>query len=245
MHSNGSTRSARIANIFNRFMCPLPPCRTTDSLQRGQKRGCVIDNRIRALIVSIFITVFAGPLQAADLAGLVETCDGCHGVDGVSEWIDMPTIAGIDAFVHSEALYIYQDGARPCSESAFRRGDTSRPATSMCEVSAGLEDEDIEALAAHYSELPFVPSTQEFDAELAAAGKTIHESGCDMCHSDGGSNPDDEASILAGQWAGYLEKSFVDYRSGEREQPPSMKRAVDALSDEDVAALINYYASQQ
>jgi sulfide dehydrogenase cytochrome subunit len=115
----------------------------------------------------------------------------------------------------------------------------------MCEVAADLQDDEIEALAEHYSQQPFVAAAQEFDADLAAAGKAVHDADCDMCHSDGGSNPEDEASILAGQWAGYLERAFAEYRSGEREQPPSMKRAIDGLSDEDIVALINYYASQQ
>ena len=69
-------------------------------------------------------------------------------------------------------------------------------------------------LAGYYSELPFVPAQQSFDADLAAAGKAIHEAECDRCHSDGGSNAEDEASILAGQWMGYLETTFAEYMAG-------------------------------
>lgn len=182
---------------------------------------------------------------AADVGVLATNCDGCHGEAGVSRWSDMPTIAGIDAFVHSEALFTYRDQARPCADSAYRTGDTNRPATNMCDVAASLSDDEIEALAEHYSGLDFVPAAQDFSADLAAAGATIHERDCALCHTDGGSNPLDEASILAGQWMGYLERAFVEYRSGDRDQLPRMQEVIDALSDDDVTALLNYYASQQ
>jgi sulfide dehydrogenase cytochrome subunit len=200
---------------------------------------------VRLAVVSV---VLLGPFAVAtaqDLSAITETCNGCHGENGVSEWSDMPTIAGIDSFTHSEALYVYRDGARPCGDSEFRRGDTSRPATNMCEVTADLADEQIEEIAEHYANLPFVPAPQDFDAALAARGETIHSAECDRCHSDGGSNVDDEASILAGQWMGYLETAFAQYASGEREQPKQMKEKLDPLSDDDIKALLHYYASQQ
>ena len=196
-------------------------------------------------LVLSMVFVQTGTVSAAELDAMIETCNGCHGDDGVSQWNDMPTIAGIDEFAHSEALYVYRDEARPCAESAFRQGDTSRPATTMCAVVRDMTDEDIEAIAAHYAALPFVPAEQEFDAALAAAGEAIHARGCDRCHSDGGSNPDDSASILAGQWMGYLETTFADYAAGERDQPAAMKVQLDELSADDVRALLHYYASQQ
>ena len=113
------------------------------------------------------------------------------------------------------------------------------------QVVADFDDDTIDAIAAHYAALPFVPAKQDFDAGLAATGKAIHEEHCDKCHSDGGSNPDDEAGILAGQWMGYLETTFAQYAADEREQPSSMRDKMEALSDADVTALIHYYASQQ
>jgi sulfide dehydrogenase cytochrome subunit len=183
--------------------------------------------------------------MAQDLDAVVETCNSCHGDDGVSQWSDVPTIAGMPEFVHADALFFYRDRERPCVESEFRQGDTSQPATSMCDVVADLDDAMLEDLAAHYFELPFVAAQQEFDASLAAAGKAVHDAQCEKCHSDGGSNPDDEAGILAGQWMGYLENSFKQYASGEREQPKQMKEKLDALSADDITALVHFYASQQ
>lgn len=196
------------------------------------------------LLMTIILTAGSGA-AAGDLDAIIASCDGCHGENGVSRWTDVPTIAGIDAFVHSDALYIYRDEARPCAMSEFRCGDTGKAATSMCEVTADLSDDQIDAIAEHYAALPFVPARQEFDADLAAAGKVIHDRECARCHSDGGSNPEDEASILSGQWMGYLETTFAEYASGEREQMDKMKVKMDALSAADTKALIHYYASQQ
>lgn len=196
-------------------------------------------------IVSATIFLFASGIASADVAATAEMCNGCHGDNGASEWTDVPTIAGIDAFVHSDALYVYRDEARPCATSDFRAGDTARPATTMCDVAKAMSDDDIEAIAEHYAGLPFVPAQQEFDAALAAQGEEVHSRECSRCHSDGGANPDDEASILAGQWLGYLETTFAEYASGAREQPGKMKEKMDALSADDVKALLHYYASQQ
>jgi len=195
--------------------------------------------------VSLALGMFASISSAQDLAAVVDNCNGCHGDDGVSQWSDVPTIAGVPEYVHADALYFFRDEERPCSETEYKQGDTSRPATTMCAVVADLSDEMLDELAAYYFELPFVAAQQEFDADLAAAGKAVHDEACDKCHSDGGANPDDEAGILAGQWMGYLEATFAEYASGARSQDKKMKEKMDALSDADTTALIHYYASQQ
>ncbi len=198
-----------------------------------------------SVAISLTLGLFAASAMAGDLDAVVENCNGCHGNDGVSQWTDVPTIAGIPEFVHSDALYIFRDEARPCTETEYKQGDTSRAATSMCAVTADLSDDMIDEVAAYYAGLPFVAAKQDFDAALAEAGKALHDAECDRCHSEGGSNPEDEASILAGQQIGYLMDTFAEYRSGEREQPKKMEEKLSALSDDDVKALVHYYASQQ
>jgi sulfide dehydrogenase cytochrome subunit len=195
--------------------------------------------------ITLALSLAASSASAGDLDAIVENCNGCHGNDGVSQWTDVPTIAGLPDFTHADALYVFRDGDRPCSESKYRQGDTSRPATTMCAVAGELSDEQIDGLAAYYFEQPFVAAKQDFDASLATAGKAVHDELCERCHSDGGSNPDDEAGILAGQWMGYLEHTFAEYASGDRDQDRSMKEKMDQLSADDTKALLHYYASQQ
>ncbi len=196
-----------------------------------------------ALIAAAFLA--ASFAHAGDLDAMMADCNGCHGDDGVSQWTDVPTIAGLAEFVHVDALYIYQDEARPCAESEYRQGDTSRAPTTMCAIAAELSEDDIDALAAAYAELPYVKATQEFDAALAATGEGLHKEHCDRCHSDAGTNPDDEAGMLGGQMMGYLRTTFAQYADGSREQPGKMKEKMDALSAEDAEALIHYYGSIQ
>jgi sulfide dehydrogenase cytochrome subunit len=93
--------------------------------------------------------------------------------------------------------------------------------------------------------LPYVAAEQAFDPALVAAGEKVHARDCEVCHSDGGSNADDEAGFLAGQRTGYLQMTFDEYSAGEREQPDAMRKKMDALSADDVKALLHYYASQQ
>ena len=124
-------------------------------------------NAIRLIGISFALAAF-GHATAGGLEDAIASCNGCHGDDGVSQWNDMPTIAGIDAFVHSDALYAYRDEERPCSMAEFRQGPRASESATMCEVAGALSDKDIEALAEHYAALPFVPAQQDFDADLAA-----------------------------------------------------------------------------
>ena len=200
--------------------------------------------RLISIAISLTLGLF-GSAAMADLDAVVENCNGCHGDGGVSQWTDVPTIAGVPEFVHADALYIFRDEARPCTETKYKQGDTSRPATTMCAVVADMSDDMIDEVAAYYAEKTFVPAKQDFDAALAEAGKAVHEAECDRCHSEGGSNPEDEAGILAGQQMGYLKDTFAEYMAGEREQPKKMEEKLSALGEDDIMALVHYYASQQ
>jgi sulfide dehydrogenase cytochrome subunit len=206
--------------------------------------GVTVMRRITEIAFLLLIAL-SGIAAAQDPDSIMAGCADCHGDNGVSQWNDVPTIAGIDAFVGSEALFIYRDQARPCASSEYRQGDTSRVPTDMCEVVSEFSDELIEGVAEYFSNQTFVAAKQAFDAELVVAGEEIHDRDCERCHSDGGSNADDEAGILAGQWTGYLQTAFDEYASGEREQLDKMQEAMAKLSADDVQALLAYYASQQ
>ena len=197
---------------------------------------------MRWAVVALSFTTSASGL-ANEIDALVAICDGCHGINGVSEWADMPSIAGISEFVHGDALIAYQDSARPCEQSTFRIGDTSRPPTNMCVMTRHMSAVQIEALAAYYAAQPFVPAVQEFDKTLAEQGAKIHQKECEICHSDGGANPEDDASIIKGQWTAYMRRTFSEYAHGTREQPGRMKEKMDALDPDAIDALIHFYAS--
>jgi len=181
--------------------------------------------------------------QAADIEQLVQGCNECHGDNGVSQEPHIPTIAGIPEFNLYDMLLSYQEG-RKARTVNYVQGDTSRQGN-MTEALKGLPEQEIEALAAHYASLPFVPAKQPVDAALAAKGAEIHESQCEKCHSEGGSAAIDEASILAGQWKPYLREAMQHYIDGDREGEKNMVDRLKALSTAELDALVEYYASKQ
>ena len=67
---------------------------------------------------------------------------------------------------------------------------------------------------------------------------------CQACHgADGNGIGDPQYPLIAGQYADYLAKSLRDYKSGVRDNA-IMQGFASTLSDEDIANLAAYYASQ-
>ena len=199
---------------------------------------------MKTRIAGLSVLLLAATFGLLTLSGVAHSegtaptkmCQGCHGKDGVSMQPKVPTIAGMSAFVHADYLYAYRDGARTCDDPKSK---------AMCSMAAKLTDDQIEGLAEYFAGMEFKAAAQEFDADKAALGAGIHAENCAKCHSDGGGNPDDDASILAGQWMPYLQSSLAQFVSGTREQPATMQRKTEALSEADIEALTHYYASQQ
>jgi sulfide dehydrogenase cytochrome subunit len=192
--------------------------------------------RIMGLLVALAVGLLVlSNAASSDGTAPAKACLECHGADGISTDGNVPTIAGISSFVHADYLYAFQDGARECGSDY---GD-------KCSVKNDLTEDQIEGLAEYFAGMKFKAAKQAFDADKAALGAGIHAENCDKCHSDGGANPDDDASILAGQWMAYLQSSMAQFVADEREQPTTMKRKMEVLSEADVEALAHYYASQQ
>lgn len=77
----------------------------------------------------------------------------------------------------------------------------------------------------------------------ASAGKA-KTAVCMACHGADGNSPADIYPKLAGQNANYLYKQLREFKSGERENA-IMAPMVAALTEEDMADLAAYYASQK
>ena len=173
----------------------------------------------------------AQAMAGASGQALADTCAGCHGIDGASTGPTTPSLAGISETYMVETM------------KAFKSGD--RKSTIMGRIAKGYSDAEFEAMAAVFAKLPIAKASQTTDAAKVAAGKAIHEESCEKCHSENGTLADDDAGILAGQWAPYLKYSLMDVKSGARDTGKKMKKKVDALSDADIDALVHFYASQK
>lgn len=179
----------------------------------------------------------------ASTEGLIvkNQCESCHGPKGVSSNTNIPSIAGIPEFNHVDQMLRYLEG-RPAATVNYIYGDTSKKGD-MASVVKSLNESQIEQIAKYYSEIEFVRADQPFDEALAAKGKAIHLKSCESCHADGGSDPFDEASILAGQQKGYLLTTLQQFNQGERSVDKNMDDAIKSLNSDELRALSEYYAS--
>lgn len=167
---------------------------------------------------------------------ILAVCAACHGGDGnkVSNQY-APVIAAIPAPHFEEAIYAYQDGARRC-----------RDEPAMCSTVESLSDEQVIALADHYSAIERVATNEVFDVKLAKAGEALHVEHCERCHK----SPDDvdaESALgipLSGQRMPYIRYATYAYLHGGRATlVPAMAAKLVELTENDIEALIHYYAS--
>lgn len=193
--------------------------------------------------VAVIALLLAGSAWGGDAGTLIENCAGCHGNEGASTEPTVPIIGGYSAKYLTDSLTNYKNKARPCPEVKYNAGSLKGQATDMCVVASKLSGGDITAIADTLSKKPFVRAKQSADGAKAERGKQIHETHCLKCHEDGGSSPDDDAGILAGQWIPYIRHTFEEFKSGQRPMPKKMKPKFDELTPDDVDALVNYYGS--
>lgn len=201
----------------------------------------LFNTRTLGMLISTLAIMSISTIGHADTAKMIQECDSCHGKNGVSKDGKVPTIAGFSAATITEALPQYQSGARAAEKYTPKGGKAS----DMKEATNGMSAADMQAVADHYAKQKFVAANQQADAGLVAKGKKIHDKNCEKCHSEGGSLAEDDAAILAGQWKPYLERQFSLIKAGKRDIPKKMKKKLKKLSDNDVKAVTEYYASQK
>lgn len=197
-----------------------------------------------ALLVAVATLLLLGatPVPAADPPAQAETCSVCHGVEAPSPFPAVPTIHGMPQLVLENALFDYRATIRPCRKPGC--GDAADcPQLDFCSIVSGLSDADIEILAEWYASRDYAPLAQPFDAALAARGAELHAAGCENCHGGGGSRPQDQASILRGQPREYLANAMKDFRGERRVAVAEMHAMLQALSEDDIAALVEFYLS--
>ena len=192
------------------------------------------------LVATSLIFASLSATASSRLDSLLSLCDGCHGQDGNSKKEEVPSIAGFSVFYLADALRMYKAGER---ESVSYRIE-GQEETDMNQIAGLLSDADRLALAKHYAGMTFIPHQQAFKSEWAKRGEKVHQYYCEKCHAEGGTSPENDAAILAGQWTKYLRRQFKQFASGKRLMPRGMERYFVTLTKQDKEALIHYYASQ-
>jgi sulfide dehydrogenase cytochrome subunit len=209
-------------------------CDNSVLLSPLKKRGD-IDMPARKTLVAILasgLLLGSGTLSAAPTATmLADTCAGCHGPDGASAGPATPNIAGLSEVYFTDTML------------AFKNGD--RASTVMGRIAKGYSEDEIKLMAGYFAKLPIAITTQKTDAAKVATGEKLYSKNCSKCHDENGALADDDAGILASQWLPYMSYSMEDFKAGSREMPKKMKKKVDALSDDELDALLQFFASQQ
>ncbi len=174
--------------------------------------------------------------DAGPLTKLVNSCNKCHGKDGNSKQKEVPNIAKASAIYLHDTLVAFKSGDRKGEE--YRDADGN--VTDMNKVTADLNEEQITALSEYYAAKSFVPHSQNANLAMADEGAKLFNKKCDKCHSDGGTNPEDDAGILAGQPRQYLINQFSYFDKGEREMPRKMRKKFKKLTDEQKQQIIEF-----
>ncbi len=166
------------------------------------------------------------------------TCAKCHGADGVGTTGDVPNLAG------QRPSYVYR------KLKAYQRGDASSGGEAHdVKLMKFLSDEALANLAAYYASLdPASPADAPAPkyVDPVAAGKAAAEP-CSKCHGENGVSHKAGVPSLIGLHPKYLVETMQSFKSGDRpidEKNQDMKKALDALSDEDLRHIALFYALQ-
>lgn len=183
-------------------------------------------------ILSLLLIALTGAAQArGDIEPLARTCNGCHGVGGVSISGPMPSIGGLPRDYLRQIMKQWKYG--------------ERSAITMDRIVKGFSDDQIDDLAEYFSKQRWVPTPQPAPDAVLARGKSAASDNCRDCHGLTGNDPDVDVPRINGQWAKYMELELMKYRSGEFKMTHrKMKQAARDMKPDDVSATARYYGAQ-
>jgi len=120
-----------------------------------------------------------------------------------------------------------------------------RASTVMGRIAKGYRSSKLQRMALHFGSKPWTGVRGDFDNTLAQHGKALHDEYCEKCHAQNGHFQDRDTPPIAGQAKGYLYYQMIDYRedSTDLARPPVMQERLEKLSDDDLLALAEFYAS--
>ena len=161
--------------------------------------------------------------EGSKIAG---SCGGCHGKNGNSLIVGVPSLTGLNVKYLVTATRDYRGGIRKNKV--------------MKNMVGSLSDTDIEKVAFYYATQSPVSSKTLPKADLAAGEKI--SSNCTSCHGVGGVSTTPGTPSLAGQDAGYLAAATRDYAQGVRSNE-IMSGPAKGLKPNDIVNVTGYFAS--
>jgi cytochrome c553 len=190
-------------------------------------------------IIAILALSIAGFTAQADDASIKDSCVKCHSATTTS----FPRIDG-----QSEE-YIFQT----LKDYTSKVRHSPMAVAMMTSKVKALNDNTLKYLATYFSQLPVSPAIAG-DAALIEKGQYIYNNvmpgttlSCVACHGIDGigkGNNDPLNPRLAGQTKNFLKVQFANYKSGAIDNQAVMHDISVALTDEQVAALVEFLASR-
>jgi len=160
----------------------------------------------------------------------IALCAACHGADGNSTTVGVPSIAGQPKLFIENQLVLYREGMRE-SEQMFA-------------ALKGVKDPEIIKLAEHFSKLPAkaVPSGPFDNKRYALGNQLAAKHRCGICHLADFSGQK-QVPRLAGQREEYLLAEMKAYRDNKRKGGDTiMAAALYGVTDEEIASLAHFLA---
>lgn len=161
----------------------------------------------------------------------IKQCATCHGEDGNSKLEKIPSLAGQPEFFILNQLFLMREGVRKIE--------------AMAPFVKDLKDEDLQALAAHFSKLPPRASEENVDPDLVKRGAALSERlRCTSCHLPTLAGQE-QMPRLARQRIDYMVDAMKAYRDNKREgADTAMTAVIVGISDADLTALAHYAAQR-
>jgi sulfide dehydrogenase cytochrome subunit len=191
---------------------------------------------MHTFIPALLALALAGLSGAAaahgDIEPLARTCNGCHGVGGVSAGLTMPSIGGLPKGYLQKIMKQWKYD--------------ERLGVTMPRIVKGFSDDEIDSLAGYFAAKPWVPVVQSVSVAAMEKGKSVISENCEDCHSATGGEPDVGMPKINGQWSKYMELELEKYRGDLFKMPHrKMKRSARELKETEVSPAVRYYGAQQ
>jgi cytochrome c553 len=194
--------------------------------------AAIFTRRWRPLAFALAAAVLCtGAARAQTAAERVKLCAACHGEDGNSRGPNVPSLAGQPEFFLVNQLFLFREGVRKVP--------------GMSELTKGLKDEDLVALAKHFTALEAKPSEEKVDPALVTRGAALAAPmRCASCHLPSLAGQE-QMPRLAKQRIDYLIHAMKQFRDDARSGADTqMNNVLIGVSDDDIAALAHYAASR-
>ena len=157
-------------------------------------------------------------------------CANCHGDSGNSVKPDIPNLAGQNPAYLIEQVRQFSTGER---RYEFMEG-----------LIKALKPQEKIGIVVYFSSQE-VLSKPSNNAALVAKGQAYYAKNCVSCHGEQGRGNEKMARI-AGQQTNYLNLALRRYRDGSTvRKDPMMTASTKAMSDADIAAVVEYVTSMK